>query len=140
MARAECLPLVPIICGSVGHPPLLQGSKHPAQTPRARYYVNRETKRMLQRQGQLGQDGNPAAAPRQPQQRASLSSRSSNAPRQSPLGYLREIRNELRKVNWPSRTELRNYSIVVLITLFVMIGLIFVLDYLFSEAAVFLFK
>lgn len=95
---------------------------------------------MLQRQGQLGQDGASAAPPPRQPQRAGLSSRPANAPRQTPLGYLRDVRNELRKVNWPSRAELRNYSVVVLITLVVMIALIFILDFLFSEAAVFLFK
>jgi preprotein translocase subunit SecE len=99
--------------------------------------VNREMKRMMQRQGQVGQDGQPLAAP---QQRARLSSRPANAPRRTPWAYFKEVRNEMRKVNWPSRTEVRNYSTVVLATLIFMVALIFVLDYFFSGAAVFLFK
>ena len=58
----------------------------------------------------------------------------------SPIGYMREVRNELRKVSWPTRLELRNYSLVVLFTLVVLIAIIFVLDYASSEAAIFLFK
>lgn len=100
--------------------------------------MNRETKRMLQRQGQVDQDGTPLAAPRSA--RPTLSSRPANSPRQTPLSYLREVRNELRKVAWPTRLEVRNYSIVVLITLAVLLALIFVFDYLVSEAAIFLFK
>ena len=62
--------------------------------------MNRETKRMLQRQGQLGADGAPART--KPQQRP--------APRPvkertSPRQYLREVRGELRKVAWPTKAE-----------------------------------
>jgi len=95
---------------------------------------------MLQRQGEIGQDGAPIAVPRQ--QRSPVSSRNAGAarPRLGFVGYFHEVRNELRKVNWPSRSETRNYSIVVLVTLVVMLTLIFVLDYIFSDLAVFLFK
>ena len=53
--------------------------------------------------------------------------------------FFRETRGELRKVAWPTRTEVRNYSIVVLVTLIVLVGLIFVLDYAFAESILFLF-
>ena len=33
--------------------------------------------------------------------------------------FLREVRAELRKVVWPTREEVRNYSIIVLITVVV---------------------
>jgi len=56
------------------------------------------------------------------------------------LAFLAEVRNELKKVNWPTSLELRNYSLVVLFTLVVLISLIFVLDYAFTEASIFLFK
>jgi len=46
----------------------------------------------------------------------------------------------LRKVSWPTKLEVRNYSIVVLFTLTVLITLIFFLDLAFSQAAIFLFK
>jgi len=94
-------------------------------------------KRMLQRQGEVGSDGQPLAHKRAqpPRQTARPTSR-----RTGPLAYLREVRNEMRKVAWPTRLEVRKYAIVVLITLVVIGALIFVLDALFSEAAVFLFK
>lgn len=101
--------------------------------------MNRETKRMLQRQGQVGPDGTPLATPRSAQPR-SLSSRSPNAPRTTPLAYLRDIKTELKKVSWPSRLEVRNYSTVVLFTLVVLIAIIFFLDSVFFEASDFLFK
>jgi preprotein translocase subunit SecE len=101
--------------------------------------VNRETKRLLQREDQVGPDEEPVDESR-PAATRSPSSKASKGPRSTPLGILREVRNELRKVVWPSRLEVRNYSVVVLFTLIVMMALILALDYLFSEAAVFLFK
>ncbi len=100
--------------------------------------MNRETKRMLQRQGQLGADGQPIAAPREQVRRKPREAR--KGPRKSPLTYLREVVAELRKVNWPSRAELRNYSIVVLFTVVIMVGYITVLDHFFQKGALFLFK
>lgn len=94
-------------------------------------------KRQMQRQGELGADGEPIATPRSAPTR---SVSRPNGPRTTPFGYIKEVRTELKKVNWPTRQEVRTYSIVVLATLVVLIALIFFLDYLFSEAAVFLFK
>ena len=103
--------------------------------------MNRETKRMMQRQGQVGPDGNPVATasrPNTPQQR--LTSRPSNAPRRSIVQALKDVRAELRKVAWPTPDEVRRYSIVVLITLAVLIALIFLLDWAFSAASTEIFK
>jgi preprotein translocase subunit SecE len=96
--------------------------------------MNREQKRLLQRRGQLGSDGAPAApearqrAPRQP------------GTRTSPMQFVREVRTEMGKVAWPTRAETINYSVVVLITLAVLILAIFGLDYLSAKGAFFLFK
>lgn len=60
--------------------------------------------------------------------------------RPSLFGYFRSIWPELKKVVWPSRRETTNYSIVVLFTLILMLGIILMLDNAFSEGAVFLFK
>jgi preprotein translocase subunit SecE len=98
--------------------------------------MNRQTKRLMQRQGQIGEDGSPAA--KRPQ-----TTRPSPKPasqRTSPLQFLREVRGELRKVAWPSRREVVNYSTVVLVTLVVLIALIFVLDYAFSKSVLFIFE
>lgn len=98
--------------------------------------MNRQTKRLMQRQGQLGEDGAPGAKRPQP----SRPSAKPASKRTSPATFLREVRGELRKVAWPTRTEVRNYSTVVLITLIVVVSLIFVLDYVFAKSVLFLFK
>ena len=36
-------------------------------------------------------------------------------PRTSPPQFLREVRSELRKVNWPSREQIASYTVVVLV-------------------------
>jgi len=106
--------------------------------------LNREEKRRLQRQGQLGPDGNPVSAgtaTRDTQQRRvrDAGQRSRGNPIASTTEFLRETRGELRKVAWPTRLEVRQYSIVVLTTLILLISLIFVLDYACSKSILFLF-
>jgi preprotein translocase subunit SecE len=54
--------------------------------------------------------------------------------------FLREVRSELRKVAWPTRTETRNYSVIVLISLVFMTTLIFLVDLLFSDLVLRLFN
>jgi preprotein translocase subunit SecE len=91
--------------------------------------VNREQKRMMQRQGQMEADGSPAprkAAPgRTPR---TPGSGPSGRKRTTPVQFTREIRDEMRLVQWPSRAELINYTSVVLTTLIIMISLIFLLN------------
>jgi preprotein translocase subunit SecE len=95
--------------------------------------VNRQTKRMLQRQGQVGADGTPAPrtaprpAPKPPSQRT------------TPAQFVGEVRAELRKVAWPTREEVIRYTIVVLITVVIVTALIFGLDYLFAKGVLFLY-
>jgi preprotein translocase subunit SecE len=99
--------------------------------------MNRETKRRLQKQGQLDAEGGPAVKKRpeaaRPQPRQAST-------RTKPAQFLREVRSELRKVAWPTRDEVQNYSLVVFVTLVAVIGLIFVLDLVFSKGVFFLFK
>jgi preprotein translocase subunit SecE len=97
--------------------------------------MNRQTKRMLQRQGQLGADGAPAARKRQ----APQSPRPSDE-RTSPRQFLREVRGEMRKVAWPSRAEVVNYSLVVLVTVVILTAYIATLDFGFGEAIFRLFE
>jgi len=97
--------------------------------------MNRQTKRMMQRQGQLAPDGTPARRAPQP--------RPAPRPvkeRTGPSEYARQVRAELRKVAWPTRAEVINYSIIVLVALLVLMALIFGLDYVFGKAVFFLFK
>ncbi|MDP9453330.1 MAG: preprotein translocase subunit SecE [Actinomycetota bacterium] len=98
--------------------------------------MNRQTKRMLQRQGELGPDGEPARA--KPRTQARPAPRPATE-RTSPKEYLHEVRSELRKVAWPSRAEVVRYSGIVLFTLVVLTTFIFGLDYAFAESVFFLF-
>ena len=95
--------------------------------------MNRQQKRMLQRQGEVDADGEPIRTRRQP----------TGAPpqeRTGPAQFLREVRGELRKVAWPSRSETVNYSIVVLVTIVVLGAMIYGLDWLFSTFILELFE
>jgi len=99
--------------------------------------MNRQMKRMMQRQGQVGPDGTPATAARTPQARRTAAPAKE---RTSPGQFLKEVRGELRKVAWPNRAEVINYSTVVLFTLVLLITLIFLLDLAFAKSILFLFK
>lgn len=48
--------------------------------------------------------------------------------------FLREVRQELKKVDWPTRKELVTYTVVVLVTVTVMTTYVFGLDLAFSKA------
>ena len=98
--------------------------------------MNRQTKRMLQKQGQLAPDGTPVADRRAAAQRQAPAQRSE---RTSPGEFLRGVRSELRKVAWPTRSEVLNLSIIVLFTLMIVMALIFVLDFAFAKSVLFLF-
>jgi preprotein translocase subunit SecE len=52
--------------------------------------------------------------------------------------YIRETMGELRKVNWPSRQEATNLTIVVLIVTFGMSAFLGLLDFLFTRLFAFL--
>lgn len=45
--------------------------------------------------------------------------------------YFKGVRSELKKVNWPTRKELQNYTIVVLATTFALTVVIWGLDLIF---------
>ena len=98
--------------------------------------MNREMKRMMQRQGQVDADGSPTRreAPRQAPARVATKERI------GPSEYARQVRAELRKVAWPTRAEVINYSIVVLMALLLLTAIIFALDYVFAEGVIFLFQ
>lgn len=112
--------------------------------------MNRQTKRILQRQGQV--DGAPdrtadatadalAAASPAPSTSTSHRSESQRASLLARLAqYFREVRAELAKVLWPKRSEIVNYSTVVLTTLVFIALLIFGLNFLFARGVLFLFK
>ncbi len=90
--------------------------------------MNREQRRYLQRQGQMDDEGNPIATKRD--------SRPVKAERVTPVEYFSEVRSELGRVMWPSRREVINYTIVVLITLAIVTALVALLDFLFAEGLI----
>ncbi|MGD9567319.1 MAG: preprotein translocase subunit SecE [Sedimentibacter sp.] len=47
--------------------------------------------------------------------------------------YFKGVRSELKKVNWPSKKELTNYTVVVLATTFAMTLVIWGLDLIFQN-------
>ena len=87
--------------------------------------MNREQRRYLQRQGQMDGEGNPIATKRD--------SRPVQSERVTPFEYVREVRQELGRVLWPTRREVINYTIVVIVTLIIVTGLVSLLDFLFAE-------
>ena len=99
--------------------------------------MNRQTKRMLQRQGQLDTEGQPSARKRPAPQATRTEARES---RTGPIQFVREVRGELRKVAWPTRSEVRNYSIIVLVAVVVLTAYISSLDFAFGEAIFKLFE
>jgi preprotein translocase subunit SecE len=92
---------------------------------------------MLQRQGQLAEDGTPARARREaPTPKAKPQEREK---RTTPLQFLREVRGELRKVVWPTRAETINYSIIVLVSLIVLTAFVATQDWMWNSAVFRLF-
>ena len=97
--------------------------------------MNRQMKRLMQRQGQVDREGAPVrkeaptrAAPRPAEKRV------------KGREYLRQVRAELRKVAWPTRAEVIHYSTIVLVALLILTALIFALDFAFGKGVIWLFE
>lgn len=60
--------------------------------------------------------------------------------RTSPVQFGKEVKSELSKVSWPTRTEVINYSIVVLITVIILTLFIGAVDWVFSTFVLELFE
>lgn len=90
--------------------------------------MNREQRRYLQRQGQMDGEGNPIATKRD--------SRPVQSERVTPLEYVSEVRQELGRVMWPTRREVINYTIVVIVTLAIVTAMVALLDFLFAEGLI----
>ena len=102
--------------------------------------MNRQTKRLLQRQGQIDEEGTPTSGRRPPP----AAQRRPPTPDRPSLGsriveFLREVRNELAKVAWPNRQEVVKYTLVVFVTLVFMTSLVFGLNFAFAKGVLFLF-
>jgi preprotein translocase subunit SecE len=89
--------------------------------------MNRQTKRMMERR-QATQAGRPQQRPTPERKR-----------RAGPRQFLREVRQELKKVAWPSRRELGLYTLVVLTSVVVLTTYVFGLDFLIARAVISVF-
>ncbi len=87
--------------------------------------LNREQKRTLKRMGAISDAGVPTRT--QPAAR-----RAAPEERTSPPQYMREVRDEMRKVAWPHWPEVRRYSIIVLVAVVIYTAYVFGLDSLFG--------
>ncbi len=85
--------------------------------------LNREQKRTLRRMGAIDEKGAPTRVAR---------TASTKHDRVGPAQYIREVRDEMRKVAWPSREEVIRYSIIVVVTVLVYMALVGGLDYIFG--------
>ena len=89
--------------------------------------MNRQTKRMMERdQRRTGGAGGGERGPRRspvPERKKRVGARQ----------FFREVRQELRKVAWPSRRELLAYTMVVLVSVVVLTSFVFGLDFLISK-------
>ena len=92
--------------------------------------MNRQTKR------QMAKDG--TDRPRAPERRAPVQTRERE--RTSPKEFFSEVRGEMRKVAWPTRAEVVNMSMVVIIAVIFMGAAIFVLDYSAAKFVLYLFQ
>ncbi len=91
--------------------------------------MNRQTKRQMAKYG--------ADKPRAPERKTP--SRSDTRERVGPGQFLTEVRGELKKVAWPTRPEVLNSTLVVLIAVTVMTSLIFAFDWASARFVLFLF-
>ncbi len=96
--------------------------------------MNREMKRMQRRQGAATAVDRAQAATTT--RRAAAQEKRRRTP---PRLFLKEVRQELKKVNWPTRQELVAYTIVVLVSVTVLTSYVFGLDFVFSKLVLNLF-
>jgi preprotein translocase subunit SecE len=96
--------------------------------------MNRQMKRMQERQERK------RGSVSERRESATTSARKSSAPtaregkkRTGARQFLKEVRQELRKVDWPTRRELASYTVVVLVTVIFMTTLVYGLDLIFSK-------
>ena len=95
--------------------------------------MNRQMKRMQERAERQQKRGG-AERPSAPSAAARRAQVTEKRKRTGVRQFLREVRLELKKVDWPSRRELVSYTVVVLATLIVTTAYVAGLDYVFSKA------
>jgi preprotein translocase subunit SecE len=103
--------------------------------------MNRQMKRAQERAerqqraagGGAGTGGGRAAPPGVPGGAARRPAPGTPRKRVGVRQFLREVRQELKKVDWPTRKELVTYTVVVLVTITVLTTFVFGLDAVFQR-------
>ena len=72
-------------------------------------------------------------------ERAAKPGRPAKRDRTTPAVFVTQVRDELRKVVWPTRKELVTYTTVALVFILIMVGIVTALDYGFTKAVFALF-
>ena len=94
--------------------------------------MNRQSKRQMAKSGM--DKPKPAA-----ERREAAAQAQRNRERVGPRSYLSEVRGEMKKVAWPTRPEVQNSTIIVLVAVVFMALLIFGYDFLSAKGALWLF-
>lgn len=94
--------------------------------------MNRQMKRAQKRQGTTVDRAQAATQARRAQQQQKKE-------RTGVRQFLKEVRQELKKVNWPTRKELWSYFTVVLVSVVVLTVYVSGLDYVVAKAVLKIF-
>ena len=96
--------------------------------------LNRQQKRAMQKMGEVNDQGSPIR-----QARPTVATQAAKE-RVGPFQYIREVRDEMRKVAWPKWPEIRRYSIIVLVTVVIVTAFVGGLDAAFGILSGWLYK
>ncbi len=96
--------------------------------------LNRQQKRAMQKMGEVNEQGAPIR-----QARPTVAAQVAKE-RVGPIQYVREVRDEMRKVAWPKFPEVRRYSIIVLVTVVIVTAFVGGLDAAFGILSGWLYK
>ena len=96
--------------------------------------LNRQQKRAMQKMGEVNDQGAPIR-----QARPTVAAQVAKE-RVGPFQYIREVRDEMRKVAWPKWPEVRRYSIIVLVTVVIVTAFVGGLDAAFGILSGWLYK
>jgi preprotein translocase subunit SecE len=96
--------------------------------------LNRQQKRAMQKMGEVNEQGAPIR-----QARPTVAAQVAKE-RVGPIQYIREVRDEMRKVAWPKWPEIRRYSIIVLVTVVIVTAFVGGLDAVFGILSGWLYK
>jgi preprotein translocase subunit SecE len=94
--------------------------------------MNRQMKRMQERQ-ERAQKRAGVSRPQPPSAATRRAAVQEKRKRTGARQFLKEVRQELGKVDWPTRRELISYTIVVLVTVTVLTAFVFGLDSIFTR-------